>query len=223
MNGLAKNQNNTIKNLNYMNTTENILNPLSITDPDGHGWWSDLGNGLANSTYRPLGQAIGHPINTVAGIGHALAHPIATAEAIGSGIKSTAVSVSQGDGLAIGTVIGTVAMTLVPGAGEAGDGAEAAADISRVSEAGQATSKADQIANTIEQGGFKVTQNAKTAGQDANVTITHPDEPGVKLNLRSESHPLPGGGEPVPHVNVEKVTPRTGTTPKQVENTHITQ
>jgi len=198
-------------------------NPLSITDPDGHGWWSDLGNGLANSTYRPLGQAIGHPINTVAGIGHALAHPIATAEAIGSGIKSTAVSVSQGDGLAIGTVIGTVAMTLVPGAGEAGDGAEAAADISRVSEAGQATSKADQIANTIEQGGFKVTQNAKTAGQDANVTITHPDEPGVKLNLRSESHPLPGGGEPVPHVNVEKVTPRTGTTPKQVENTHITQ
>ena len=199
-------------------------NPLSTPDIDGHGWWSDFGNGLANSTYRPLGQAIAHPINTVEGIGHALAHPITTSEAIGSGIKSTAVSVTQGDGLAIGTAVGTVGMALVPGVGEAGEGAEAAADLSRVSEAGQATSKVDQIVNTIDQGGFNVTQNAKTAGQDANVTITHPNEPGVNLNLRSESHPLPGsGGQPVPHVNVEKVTPRTGSTPKQVDNRHITQ
>jgi len=90
-------------------------------------------------------------------------------------------------------------------------------------EAGIATPKVDAIAGEIERGGYQVTPNEKTATQEGNVTITHPDQPGVKLNLRIETHPLEPGGAPVRHVNVETVTPRTGKTPKQVDNHHITQ
>ena len=87
-----------------------------------------------------------------------------------------------------------------------------------------ASPRVQGIAKQIEEGGFKVTANPKTANQTGNVTISHPNEPGVKLNLRSETHPLPGsGGQPVPHVNVEKVTARTGTTPRKIDNEHITQ
>ncbi len=77
----------------------------------------------------------------------------------------------------------------------------------------------DSIAN----GGFKVTNNPLGPNQESNVTITSPLQPGVKLNLRVETHSLTPGGPPVRHVNVELVTPRTGTTPKVIINTHITQ
>ncbi len=85
-------------------------------------------------------------------------------------------------------------------------------------------SKVDNIVKTIKDNGFQVTPNEKTPGQEGNVTITNSSEPGAKLNLRVETHPLPGsGGQPVRHANVESVTPRTATTPRQVNNTHITQ
>ena len=79
-----------------------------------------------------------------------------------------------------------------------------------------------EVLSTIEEGGFNVTANAKTATQEANVTITHPDEPGVKLNLRTETHPLPdSGGQPVRHVNVERIEPGPKNRPTTASNEHI--
>jgi hypothetical protein len=76
----------------------------------------------------------------------------------------------------------------------------------------------------IDEGGFNVTANAKTATQEANVTITNASEPGVKLNLRTETHPLPeSGGQPVRHVNVERVEPGPKNRPEVVSNKHIDQ
>jgi len=75
----------------------------------------------------------------------------------------------------------------------------------------------------LEEGGFKIEQLPKTATQQGNIRITNPAQPGVKLNLRLETHPLTRGGKPVPHVNVELVTPRTAAQPKTVTNTHITK
>lgn len=83
-------------------------------------------------------------------------------------------------------------------------------------------SKVDTIIKQIDDGGFTVTPNPKTLNQKGNVTITHPNEPGVKLNLRSESHPLESGGSPVPHVNVERVAPGAKNRPVVKANTHIT-
>ncbi len=117
-------------------------NPLSITDLDGHGWWSDFWNGLANSTYRPLLTFVEHPIVTGRNLGSAITHPIATANAIKNGVVTTAFSAVKGDGTAIGTAVGTVGMVVIPGAGEAGGTAEAAADLGRVGEAGEAAANA---------------------------------------------------------------------------------
>ena len=84
-------------------------------------------------------------------------------------------------------------------------------------------SKVDNIINTIDQSGFNVTANPKTGTQTGNVTITNPSEPGVKLNLRSETHPLPeSGGQPVPHVNVERIDPGPKNRPQKTSNEHIT-
>jgi RHS repeat-associated protein len=106
-------------------------NPLGGVDADGHccQWLSNFGTGLANSTYRPLVQAVEHPITTLKGLGTAIEHPIATAEGAWGGIKSTSVSVMQGDGTAIGTAVGSAAMLFVPG----GEEAEAGEGLSRLS------------------------------------------------------------------------------------------
>jgi hypothetical protein len=98
-----------------------------------------------------------------------------------------------------------------------------AAETTALTRGGSLTSKVDKIINTIDEGGFKVTQNAKTATQEANVTITHPEEPGVKLNLRTEIHPLEPGGQSVRHVNVERVEPGPKNRPEVKSNTHIDQ
>jgi len=84
-------------------------------------------------------------------------------------------------------------------------------------------SKVDSIIKTIDESGFNVTANAKTAAQEGNVTITNPSEPGVKLNLRTETHPLEPGGQPVKHVNVERVEPGPKNRPEVKSNTHIDQ
>ena len=118
---------------------------------------------------------------------------------------------------------GTVGVVLGAG-GKAVSGALSKSAPAVAEGASAVSPRVQGIANQIEEGGFKVTANPKTPNQTGNVTITHPNEPGVKLNLRSETHPLPGsGGRSVPHVNVEKVTARTGTTPRRIDNEHITQ
>lgn len=98
-------------------------NPLYMFDPDGHGWWRDFGNGLADSTYRPFVQIAKHPIATAEGIGTAAAHPIVTGKAIGIGVKDTVVAAAHGNGRAIGQIVGTVGVALAGGAVARGAGA----------------------------------------------------------------------------------------------------
>jgi len=64
-----------------------------------------------------------------------------------------------------------------------------------------------------------MTANEESASQEANVTITHPNEPGVKLNLRTETHPIPGSaGQAVRHVNVERIEPGPKNRPVVIRN-----
>jgi hypothetical protein len=112
-------------------------NPLSGVDADGHNWFTDFANGLANATYRPLVQAVQHPVVTAQAIGNAVTHPVSTYQAIKSGVVTTTQQVMTGNGTAIGTAVGTVGMAFIPGAGEAGEAAEAAADISKIGETTQ--------------------------------------------------------------------------------------
>jgi RHS repeat-associated protein len=107
-------------------------NPLGIVDAYGHGWWGDFWNGLSNATWRPIVQTVTHPIATGKALGNAVIHPVATYHAIKTGVVKTAVSVSQGDGTAIGTAVGTVGMAFIPGVGEAGEAAEGAADLAKI-------------------------------------------------------------------------------------------
>lgn len=96
-----------------------------MIDPDGHGWWKDFGNGLADSTYRPLVQVAKHPIATAQGIGNAAMHPIATGGAVGHAIGSTISAAAHGDGRAIGQIFGTVGTAVAGGAVARGVGAGA--------------------------------------------------------------------------------------------------
>jgi RHS repeat-associated protein len=208
--------------------------PTVLVDVDGHGWWGDFGSGLYDSTVGPIVQTVAHPINTAVALGHAAAHPINTAVAVGHASVEFGNALAHGDGKAVGQVVGTivataatagaakVASTLVKGA-EVAEVAETAATVSRVESTAGKVSKVDEIVNTIDEGGFKVTQNAKTATQEGNITITHPNEPGTKLNLRTETHPLEPGGQPTRHVNVERVEPGPKNRPEVKSNKHIDQ
>jgi len=106
-------------------------NPLSRFDLDGHNWFTQFAQGLADSTYRPFVQIVEHPIATAQGIGTAIEHPIVTGRAIGSAVVGTVEAAAHGDGRAIGQIVGTVGMAVAGGAiargvGVAGEvGAEA--------------------------------------------------------------------------------------------------
>src|SRR6185312_2758832 len=64
-------------------------NPLGGIDPDGHGWWKDFFNGLANATYRPVITLVHHPIITGKAIGNMAVHPVATVRAMRHGVVTT--------------------------------------------------------------------------------------------------------------------------------------
>ena len=62
-------------------------NPLRRADPDGHcglDWncWSQFGSGVADTTYRPIVQAVSHPIDTLGALGSAAMDPIDAAVAV---------------------------------------------------------------------------------------------------------------------------------------------
>lgn len=82
-------------------------------------------------------------------------------------------------------------------------------------------SKPEAIVGQIKEGGFKVQQNPKTGTQEGNVSISHPSQPGTRVNIRIETHPLKPGGPPVRHANVEVVKPGPKNRPRVVENIHI--
>lgn len=83
--------------------------------------------------------------------------------------------------------------------------------------------KVGEALGAIDKGGFQVTQNPKAPGQEGNITITNPSEPGTKLNVRVETHPLDSTGKPVRHANVERVEPGPKNRPVVKTNTHITE
>ena len=91
-------------------------NPLSGFDPDGHNFFTEFAQGLADSTYRPIVQIVEHPVATAQGIGEAIEHPIATGKAIGSAVVSTVETAAHGDGRGIGQIVGTVGMAVAGGA-----------------------------------------------------------------------------------------------------------
>jgi RHS repeat-associated protein len=198
-------------------------NPLRLVDDNGRGAkeiaqgiWQGALNAFNNTMVGFIGVAT-QPDKVVSGMANALK----SADLSKAGLKQAATGFNEmSDGEKAAMVAETAIMvgTAIASHGEEGE------ELGEAASSGAVSPKVEAIANKIEQGGFQVTANPKTPNQTGNLTITHPNEPGAKLNLRSESHPLPNsGGEPVTRVNVETVTPRTGTTPKKVETKHITQ
>lgn len=195
-------------------------NPLRYIDPDGHDIWDYL-SGVANAfgsdnlagagrvkggndDYR-LGQTVGDVVAVVTG----------SIEALGGGGEAVVTSPAA--------LTGVGAVAPAAGVAVAVHGATTAA-VAGGHLVTAAASKVDDIAGQIEQGGYGVTANPKTPNQEGNVTITHPDQPGAKVNVRVETHPIPGsGGQPVRHANVEVVKPGPKNRPRVVSNEHIDQ
>jgi RHS repeat-associated protein len=98
-------------------------NPLSRFDPNGHNFFTDFAQGLADSTYRPFVQIAEHPIATAQGVGNAIEHPVVTGKAIGSAVAGTVVAAAHGNGRAIGQIVGTVGTAVAGGAALRGVGA----------------------------------------------------------------------------------------------------
>ena len=100
-------------------------NPLNETDPDGHcgldvNCWKQFGSGFADTSYRPIVQAISHPINTLGSLGNAALHPVDTTVALKKAVVDTSQAALSGDPNAIGKVTGTVVSALATwGAGKA--------------------------------------------------------------------------------------------------------
>ncbi len=213
-------------------------NPLRYTDPDGQDWRDALagafnafgsdnlfGAGRAtggNSDFR-TGQAIGDAVATVQGT-------VETLAGIGGEVGGTLLDLTG-----VGALIGVPAQVVSAGAIVQGSSAavfgaknlgnaalSSMQDNAPTSSGGK--SKPEQIADSIEKGGFNVTANPKAPNQEGNVTISHPNEPGTKLNVRVETHPIPGsGGQPARHANVEVVKPGPKNRPRVVSNEHIDQ
>jgi RHS repeat-associated protein len=150
-------------------------NPLSRFDPDGHNWFTDFLNGVANATYRPLVTAVQHPIITGRAVGNSIAHPIATAQALKNGVVTTSQQVMTGNGTAIGTAAGTVGILFVPGVGEAGEAAEGAADLAKVGEvAGDSGSLMDlnkSLASQEQMGQLAAGDGTPIAGAGTSTTL----------------------------------------------------
>jgi len=100
-------------------------NPLTIVDLDGHcgvDWncWGQFGSGLADTTYRPIVQAVSNPVQTAQNLASAVTHPVETAVAVKNAVVETTAAALSGDPNAIGKVTGTIVSALATaGAGKA--------------------------------------------------------------------------------------------------------
>ena len=101
--------------------------------PEHAGGVAGFASGLFDSTLRPLGHMVMHPLDTAKGIGHAIAHLPTTVEAVSHAVGENVKSMQNGDTYAVGTAIGTVGTLFVPGAGEAA-GLEDAAKLGKLGE-----------------------------------------------------------------------------------------
>jgi RHS repeat-associated protein len=120
------------QSLNLYNYMRN--NPLSGSDPDGHcDWncWSQFGSGFADTTYRPIVQAVSHPLDTGAALLSAASHPLDTAVAIRNAVVATGTAALSGDPTALGQVTGTVVSAIATaGVGKAATGLVQGAEVS---------------------------------------------------------------------------------------------
>lgn len=125
-------------------------NPLRHIDPDGRcgtdlNCWEEFGSGVADTTYRPIVQAVSHPIDTVSNVVTAIAHPIDTAVAVKDAVVETTNATLSGDPNAIGQVTGTIVSAIVT----AGVG-KAATSLVRGARAVETTAAvANPVSNTL--------------------------------------------------------------------------
>jgi RHS repeat-associated protein len=194
-----------ISNPQSLNKYAYVLNnPLCYVDPDGHTW-AEFFEGMADTTYRPILQAVSHPLDTLGGIGQSVLHPISTAGAIADSVLATSRGVLAGDSKSLGEAAGTAVSALITtGAAKGVSALAKSARVAAVEDAVAISPRVQSIANQIEKGGFKVTPNSKTSNQIGNVTITHPGS-SKQINLRVEIGPTPQGNRP--HANVQVMRP----------------
>jgi len=207
-------------------------NPLRYVDPDGADW-QDVLKGVVNAFASnnvagagrisdsngdfKTGQAIGDAISTVTG---------AVETAIGSGGEALGIGL---DATGVGAVLGVplnvaAAGLIVHGATTTGvSGVHLAQDANEAISSGSPRTKPEEIADQIEGGGYQVKPNEKGPGQEGNITITHPDDPSRKLNIRVETGPIPGSKDPVRHANVQVIKTSQSGNKRQVRNIHITE
>jgi RHS repeat-associated protein len=128
-------------------------NPLNGTDPDGHCCTlADLrqfGSGFADTTYRPIVQAVSHPLDTGAALLSAAAHPLNTAVAIKDAVVDTASAAVSGDPKALGQVTGTVISALATAG--AGKVASSLVQGASLAEGAAVADAAESISLTAEQ------------------------------------------------------------------------
>jgi RHS repeat-associated protein len=143
------------QSLNLYNYMRN--NPLQGRDPDGHCCdWDDVSqfaSGVADTTYRPIVQAVSHPIDTGTGVVEAAFHPVNTAVAIKDAVIATSSAALSGDPNAIGKVTGTVvSAVLTAGAAKAASGLVEGTRVSEVASVVHYTGEAG-VTGIAESGG----------------------------------------------------------------------
>ncbi len=136
-------------------------NPLGGADADGHDGFGDFFSGFADTTYRPIVQAVSHPLDTGAALVSAATHPVQTAVAVKDAVVATTTAALSGDPKALGQVTGTIVSTIATAgaaklAGAVVEGAEVASDTAKL--LGQANEARDALA--VEVGASKATVTA---------------------------------------------------------------
>ena len=130
-----------------------LQTPVPFADKQSPTHASGVGGfleGLYDSTLKPVGHMVMHPIETAEGIGSAVAHPVRTAGALATTAKKTAQEVGSGNTYAIGAAIGTLGTLAIPGAGEASV-AEDAVKLGKLGELGADAGKAGEIGANVEK------------------------------------------------------------------------
>ena len=180
-------------------------NPLFMVDTDGHGWWKDFGQGLADSTYRPIVSIAKNPKAAAVGLGYAVTHPGTSLPAMGNAIKNTVVAAAHGDGRAIGQIVGT-GITAAATAGAVGGavrgiGALSAAISGSEAGIGEATvtttatyfhygylSDAEKFAGGLRAGSYATTEGGLTGAEaQSTLALPHPTVPDAVYPVTPEA------------------------------------
>jgi RHS repeat-associated protein len=202
-------------------------NPLRYVDPDGHELedWAKtgvefiggVGRGVAaSSSWGAVGAP--SPSDSMASrmgqaVGTGIAGFVGTNAAAGGGAVAVVTSPTGAGAVAGGAVAVAGAATAVG----------AAKNIGAILTTPMQQNKVEGLSDQITQGGYQVKANPKTGTQEGNVTITHPDDPSRKLNVRVETGPVPGSDKAVRHANVQVVKTSASGNKRTVRNVHISE